>query len=50
MARYAVDMKEMLEGKVVVELGCGCGVPGLAAGTSVFVYHRDLSIVYVQAN
>jgi predicted RNA methylase len=32
MARYAVEMREMLKGKVVVELGCGCGVPGLAAG------------------
>ena len=32
MARYAVQMREALEGRVVLELGCGCGLPGLAAG------------------
>lgn len=31
MARYAVQMRALLEGRVVVELGCGCGLPGLAA-------------------
>jgi hypothetical protein len=30
MARYAVQMQELLRGQVVVELGCGCGIPGLA--------------------
>ena len=32
MARYCVEMKDILERKVIVELGCGCGLPGLAAG------------------
>jgi hypothetical protein len=32
MARYAVEMKELLKGQVVLELGCGCGIPGLAIG------------------
>jgi hypothetical protein len=32
MARYAVEMKELLKGQVVLELGCGCGIPGLAVG------------------
>jgi predicted nicotinamide N-methyase len=32
MARYAIQMESLLRGKVVVELGSGCGVPGLAAG------------------
>jgi predicted nicotinamide N-methyase len=30
MARYAVEMQDLLRGQVVVELGCGCGIPGLA--------------------
>jgi hypothetical protein len=38
MARYAVQMKAELEGKVVVELGCGCGLPGLAAGNDYCLY------------
>lgn len=36
MARYAIAMKDLLKDKVVMELGCGCGVPGLAVGIIIF--------------
>ena len=35
MARYAIAKKELLKDKVVMELGCGCGVPGLAVGKNL---------------
>jgi Ankyrin repeats (3 copies)/Lysine methyltransferase len=34
-ARWACANKHLLKGKVVLELGAGCGVPGLAAGDLV---------------
>ena len=31
LARWAVEERELLRDKVVIELGAGCGLPGLAA-------------------
>jgi hypothetical protein len=51
MARYAVGARELLKDKIVVELGCGCGVPGLAAGksdlffASILIFFLKLGIV-----
>ena len=32
LSRWIVEKKDIMKGKVVVELGAGCGLPALAAG------------------
>ena len=35
LSRWLVEKRDMLRGKVVVELGAGCGLPALAAGSTL---------------
>ncbi len=34
LSRWMLDLAPILDGKIVVELGCGCGMPGITAGST----------------
>ena len=37
LSRWLVEKQDLLRGKVVVELGAGCGLPALAAGNHIHI-------------
>jgi Lysine methyltransferase len=37
LSRWLVEKQDLLRGKVVVELGAGCGLPALAAGKHIHI-------------
>jgi predicted nicotinamide N-methyase len=41
LARWVVQRQDLLRGKVVVELGAGCGLPALAAGDDSLMYFEQ---------
>jgi predicted nicotinamide N-methyase len=45
MARWALSQRDLFKDKTIIELGAGCGVPGLAIGM-MYILLYDVMYLY----